>query len=78
MSFKWFVSQAPYFIHHSSKTPHITGSGILLEMQSLHVKSTTVNTTAIALFIKNVYYTTKLKIQFIHIAILAILKWSNK
>ena len=28
--FKWFESEAPYFIQHTPKAPHITGSGVLL------------------------------------------------
>ena len=37
-SLKWFVSQTPYLVHHSSIAPHITGSRVLLEMQSLCVQ----------------------------------------
>ena len=35
---KRFVSKAPYLIHHSSKTPDITKSGILLVVKSLSLK----------------------------------------
>ena len=33
--FKWFVSQTPYLVHESPIAPHITGSGVLLEIESL-------------------------------------------
>ena len=36
--FKWFVSQTPYLVNHSSIAPHITGIGVPLEMQTLYVK----------------------------------------
>ena len=32
---KWLVSQTPYLIHESAIAPHITGSGVLLEIESL-------------------------------------------
>ena len=32
---KWFVSQAPYLVHESAIAPHVTGSGVLLEIESL-------------------------------------------
>ena len=35
VSLKRFVSQTPYLIHHSSIAPHITGSRVLLEIESL-------------------------------------------
>ena len=35
VAFKRLVSKAPYLVHHSSKAPHITGSGVLLEMKCL-------------------------------------------
>ena len=39
--FKWFVSETPYFIHEDTKAPHITGCGVLLEMDCLQ---TNINT----------------------------------
>ena len=33
--FKWFVSQTPYLVHESAIAPHITGRGVLLEIESL-------------------------------------------
>ena len=30
ITLKWLVSQAPYLIHESTKTPHITCGGVLL------------------------------------------------
>ena len=35
MAFKWLVSQTPYLVHDHSKTPHITSTGVLPEMQGL-------------------------------------------
>ena len=35
VSLKWLVSQAPYLVHESAIAPHITGSGVLLEIESL-------------------------------------------
>ena len=32
---KWFVSQTPYLVHESTIAPHITGSRVLLEIESL-------------------------------------------
>ena len=32
---KWFVSQAPYLVHESAIAPHVTGSRVLLEIESL-------------------------------------------
>ena len=33
--FKRFVSETPYLIHDTTKAPHITGSGVLLVVESL-------------------------------------------
>ena len=33
--FKRFVSETPYLIHDTTKAPHITGSGVLLVVNSL-------------------------------------------
>ena len=35
VSFKRFVSETPYFIHETPKTPHITGCRVLLIVESL-------------------------------------------
>jgi len=35
--FKWFMSQTPYLIQDDSIAPHITGCGILLVVNSLHI-----------------------------------------
>ena len=35
VALKWFVSQTPYLIHETSKTPYITGCGVLFIVQSL-------------------------------------------
>ena len=32
--FKWLESKAPYFIQHTSKAPHITGSGVFFVTDS--------------------------------------------
>ncbi len=45
--FKWLVSYTPYLIHDSSITPHITGTGILLEMESL--MNTIINRTIVVM-----------------------------
>jgi len=34
-SFKWFMSQAPYFKQQYTKAPHITGNGVLFEVYCL-------------------------------------------
>ncbi len=34
--FKGFVSHTPYLVHESSITPHITSTGVLLIIESLH------------------------------------------
>ena len=31
----WLDTQCPYFIHDHSKAPHVTGSGVLLVVESL-------------------------------------------
>ncbi len=46
-SLKRFVSHTPYLIHDSSITPHITGTGILLEMESL--VNTIINRTIVVM-----------------------------
>ena len=33
--FKWLMSKTPYLIHDTTKTPHITGSGVLLVVYGL-------------------------------------------
>ena len=30
----WLDTQSPYFIHHHSKAPHVTGSGVFLVQES--------------------------------------------
>jgi len=35
ISFKRFVTQAPYFKQQYTKTPHITGNGVLFEVDRL-------------------------------------------
>ena len=35
MFLEWFVSETPYLIHDTTKAPHITGSGVLLVVNSL-------------------------------------------
>ena len=37
VSFKRFVPQAPYFKQHCTKAPHITGNGVLFEVDCLKV-----------------------------------------
>ena len=37
-SFKWFVSETPYFEQQATKTPNITSSCILSIVQSLNSK----------------------------------------
>ena len=32
---KWFHAKCPYFVHDHSKAPHVTGSGVLLVVESL-------------------------------------------
>ena len=34
---KWSVSQTPYLIHDTTKAPHITGSGVFIVINGLHV-----------------------------------------
>ena len=36
VALKWFVSQTPYLVHETSKTPHITGCRVLLIVYSLY------------------------------------------
>ena len=36
--FKWFTPKAPDLIQKCTKAPHITGSGELAKMQSLHTR----------------------------------------
>ena len=33
--FKWFVSETPYLVHETPKTPHVTGCRVLLIVHSL-------------------------------------------
>ena len=35
MHFEWGVSETPYLIHDTTKAPHITGSGVLPEVECL-------------------------------------------
>ena len=38
IAFKWLVSKTPYLIHQTPKSPHITGCGVLLIVQSLRTQ----------------------------------------
>ena len=40
MVFERLMSETPYLIHDTTKAPHITGSGVLLVMNSLYFKET--------------------------------------
>ena len=43
VALKRLAAQAPYLIHHSTKTPDVTSRGVLPEIQSLGKKNKTPN-----------------------------------